>query len=96
MAPIIALGGDLAWDRAQGQRRRPVPAVPPSLPSLCSARPLRDVVPPAGTVSPRLAKKLKCAIFAEFTVLPSLAPHLAFHLPVPHTHHKQAEIAVVG
>jgi transposase-like protein len=38
----------------------------------------------------RLAKKLKCAIFAEFTALPSRTPQLAFHLDVPHTHQKRA------
>jgi hypothetical protein len=35
------------------------------------------------------------AIFVELTVLPSLAPHLAFHLDVPHTPHKRVGIAVM-
>jgi hypothetical protein len=34
----------------------------------------------------RLVKKLKRTIFAEFTFQPSLAPHLATHHTMSHTH----------
>ena len=52
LVPLLTLEDEICRDCMQGTRRRPVPAVPPALPSLCSARPAEDVVPPAGTVSP--------------------------------------------